>query len=158
MLTNEQREIFNRFSDNGTAEKYKLGNLLSSTLSCVVGEYDFSKQGGAVGSFNLKDKDGVDVKIPANALILNAFAVVRTAATSGGSATIALKAESAGDLLAATAVASFSAAAKIQGVPDFGTLGDSVLTTAERTLQATVAVAALTAGKINAFVFYVVLP
>lgn len=154
MLSNTLRELFNRFTDNGTAYKYKFGDLLSNNLGMVVGTYDFSKQGGAVGSFSLKDRDGNPVKLPTGALILNAFAVVRTAVTSGGSATIALTAESAADLLAATAISSFSAAAKLQGVPDFGTLADSVATTAERTLTATVAVAALTAGKFDVYCFY----
>lgn len=153
MLVAATSDILNRM--NGSAYKNNLGRLISNNLSCVRGTYDFSKVGGAVGSFNLLDEDGVAVKIPANALVLNAFAVVKTAATSGGSATVALTLESAGDLLAATAVASFSAAAKLQGIPDFGTIADSVLTTAERTLIATVAVAALTAGKVEAFVFYV---
>lgn len=155
-LTTTQQDTFNHM--NGISYNHKLGAKLSQSLGCMVGTYDFSKQGGAVGSFALKDKDGNSVKLPANALALNAFAVVRTAATSGGSATIAITLESAGDLLAATAVASFSAAAKIQGVPDFGTLADSVLTTAERTLTATVAVAALTAGKVDVYVFYVLQP
>lgn len=158
MLTNALRQIFNKFSDDGTAYKYQLGNLLSNKLGCVVGTYDFSKQGGAVGSFSLKDKDGKTVKLPSNALVLNAFAVVRTAVISGGSATIALTLESAADMLAATAISSFSAAAKVQGIPDFGTLADSVLTTAERTLTATVATAALTAGKFDVYVFYVLQP
>lgn len=155
-LNAAQRYIFNHMNkqsfDNG------LGNKLSQALGCVVGTYDFSKVGGAVGSFSLKDPDGAAVKLPANALVLSAFAVVRTLVTSGGSATIALTLNSAGDLLAAEAVATFAAAAKIQGIPDFGTLADSVLTTAERTLTATVATAALTAGKFDVYVFYVLLP
>lgn len=150
------KALFNRL--DGVAYKNFLGNKLSESLGCLVGTYDFSKQGGAVGSFSLKDPDGLTVKLPSGALVLSAIAVVRTAATSGGSATIALTLESAGDLLAATAVASFSAAAKLQGIPDFGTLADSVLTTAERTLTATVAVAALTAGKVDVYVFYVLQP
>lgn len=155
-LTATEQDLLNRM--NGTAYTQKLGAKLSQSLGCVVGTYDFSKQGGAVGSFSLKDKDGNSVKLPSGSLILNAFAVVRTALTSGGLATIALTSEGAADLLAATAVASFSSAAKLQGVPDFGTLADSVLTTAERTLTATVAVAALIAGKFDVYVFYVLQP
>lgn len=155
-LTATQKDTLNRM--NGIAYKEGLGNKISESLGCVVGTYDFSTQGGAIGTLSLKDSTGNVVKLPANALIVNAFTVVRTALTSGGSATIALNSEGAGDLLAATAVASFSSAAKLQGVPDFGTLADSVLTTAERTLQTTIATAALTAGKFNVFVFYVLLP
>jgi predicted nucleic acid-binding protein len=119
------------------------------------GVYDFSKVGGAVGSFNLVDDDGATIKIPANALVLETFVFVETAATSGGSATISLGLESAVDLLAATAVASFSSAAKIAGIPVSGTLSTSVLATVERNLTLAVAVAALTAGKVHVFVSYV---
>ncbi len=66
--------------------------------------------------------------------------------------------ESSGDLLAATAKASLTLAALVQGVPDFATVTDAVLTTVERTLTAEVAAAALIAGKIHAYVFYVLLP
>lgn len=154
MLTQFLSEQFDRM--NGTAYKHRLGRRLSNTLTCVKGTYDFSKLGGAVGSVSLLDDDGMAIKIPTGSLVLNAFIFVPTALTSGGSATIALNIESAGDLLAATAVASYSAAAKLQGIPDFGTLSDAVLTTAERTLQATIATAALLTGKFEAFVFYVI--
>lgn len=153
MLT---QEIVDKLSKrSGVDYVNNSGRLLSNTLNCVKGVYDFTKVGGAVGSFNLVDDDGLAVVLPSGALIVNAFAFAKVAATSGGSATIALNSEGAGDLLAATAVASFSLSAKLQGVPDFGTLGDSILTTAARNLQATVAVAALTAGKIYVYVFYI---
>lgn len=140
---------------NGTAYKYNLGRLISNSMACVKGIYDFTKVGGAIGTFNLVDDDGAAVVIPSGALILNSFTFVKVAATSGGSATIALNSEGAGDLLAAAAVAGFTLSAKLQGIPDFGTLADSVLTTAARNLQATVATAALTAGKLEVYVFYV---
>ncbi len=155
-LSYTDQDLFNRM--NGVAYQNKLGLKLSQSLGCVVGTYDFSKQGGAISAISLKDKVGNAVKLPSGALVLNAFTVVRTAADSLGSATIALKIEGAGDLLAAAAYTDFSAAAKIQGIPDFGTLADSVLTTAERTLTATIAVAALTAGKFDVYLFYVLQP
>jgi len=155
-LTATQIALFNKM--NGVAYTNFLGNKLSEGLGCLVGTYDFSKDGGQVGTVNLKDANGAAVKLPVNALVLNSFSVVRTAVTSGGSATFAISLQSTGDLLAATAVASFSAAAKLQGIPDFGTLADSILTTVEITLTATIATAALTAGKVNVYVFYVLLP
>lgn len=153
MLTNEVRQQLNRM--NGTAYKASLGDNLSSKLGCLRATYDFAALGGAVGAHQLLNDDGEPVSLPAGALVVNAFAFVKTACTSGGSATISLEIESAADLLALTAVASFSAAAKIQGVPDFGTLADSVLTTAARHPVLSVAVAALTAGKVECYIFYV---
>lgn len=153
MLTNELRQQLNIM--NGTAYKTAMGTQISSKLGCLKGTYDFAKQGGAVGSFNLLGDDDEVVSLPAGALVLNAILFAKTACASGGSATMSLEVESAADLLAATAVASFSSAAKLQGVPDFGTLADSVLTTAVRNLVFKVAVAALTAGKVECYVFYV---
>ncbi len=155
-LTPTQKALFNNM--NGVSYVNFLGNKLSESLGCVVGTYDFSKQGGAIGPFTMKDPDGNPVKLPANALVLNAFVYVKAAVTSLGSATVAVTLESSGDLLAATAKASLTLAALVQGVPDFATVTDAVLTTVERTLTAEVAAAALIAGKIHAYVFYVLLP
>lgn len=124
-----------------------------NALRCVAAQYDFAKDGGAVGDFAL------GIRIPAGALIIDAFAHVQTAATSADStATIALKAESAGDLFAAAAVsgAPWSTTGRKQGVPDLATVGDTKIMTAEREITMSIAVQALTAGKINFFVVYVV--
>lgn len=135
----------------------------------IAALYDFSVHGGAVGSIPLR------VRVPAGAIVINSFLHVVSAPTSGGSATIALTLESAGDILTATA---FDAApfdgtfglGKARYTPgiDLGSgdgsdtaIDDSaaaafVLTTAERQLTLTIATAALTAGKINIFLEYVV--
>lgn len=141
----------------------------TNAASWIAALYDFSVHGGAVGDIPLR------VRVPAGAVVVNSFVHVLTAPTSGGSATIAIKLESAGDILAQTA---FDAA------PFDGTLGlglarytpgidlgsgdgsdtaidDSaaaafVITTTERQLTLTIGTAALTAGKINIFLEYVV--
>lgn len=132
-----------------------VAKAVHKTKNLLHAVYDFSKLGGAVGSYSLLDTDGDLAKLPTAALITNVFTYTETALASGGAATLALTAESAGDLKAATAYTSFSAGAKVQGVPVSDDLSTSVLTTAERTLTAAVATAALTAGKVHFFVEYV---
>jgi hypothetical protein len=120
--------------------------------------YDFAQQGGAVGPVSLFDPlvgPSEAAHLPAGAIITKAMLQVLTSVTSGGAATVALTTgEVAADLLAATAKATL-VAGLLDGKPD-GTAAKSVVLTAERTLQATIAVAALTAGKIDVFVEYIV--
>lgn len=107
--------------------------------------YDFDVHGGAVGDIPL------DFELPANAVIVNGFVDEVEDLTSDGSATIAIKAESAADLKAATAIASYTG--RVALIP-VGTAATSVKTTEARVLTLTVAVAALTAGKMNIFLDY----
>lgn len=107
--------------------------------------YDFDTHGGAVGA------NPINFKLPANAIILDGLVDVITAPTSGDLATVALTLESAGDLLAATAIADVTG--QLNLVAD-GTAANAVKTTAERTLAVTIATAALTAGKMNIFIRY----
>lgn len=119
---------------------------------------------------------GLGVTIPDNAVVVAAWYDVITTFTDGASdtATIALHLQSAGDLKAAISVA---AAGDVWDAGEHGllpgnfALDGNALTaiqmaaakaasfiklTADRQLTATVAVAALTAGKMNVFVAYVV--
>ena len=97
------------------------------------------------------------VYIPSGAIVTKAFYQVKTGFTSasGNTGTIALSVVSANDLKTATAVsdASYSGAGFNAGVPD-GTTTNMIGLTAEKELTATVAVAALTAGKLVLFVEY----
>jgi len=155
MLSQSVKDALNKANDWVSA-KHKLGDLVHKNFNVAKGNYKFSRDGGAVSTINLKDQDGVGtIVIPSGAVILNTFVHVTTACTSGGSATLDLNSEAANDLLAAEAVASFSSGAKIAGIPDFGTLADSVVTTADRTLSVSINTAALTAGEFNVYVFYV---
>lgn len=154
MLNAEKRALLSKAND-WPACKADLSGELHKAFTVAYGYYDFATAGGAVGDYNLVGSNGLSVVLPSGALVLNAIAFVETAVTSGGLLTLDLNIESANDLLAATAVASLTLSAKIQGIPDFGTLADSVLLTADRTLTASLNVAAATAGKFHVFVFYV---
>lgn len=124
----------------------RLGGLL-----VVQATYDFAVQGGAVGDIVLPGG-----AIPAGTFILGGVAKVLTALGSGGSATAALKAEAAGDIIAATVIsgAPWSTTGRKSVVPAF-TGATIVETTVARNLVLSVAVAALNAGKLSVTLFCV---
>jgi len=112
-------------------------------------EWDFTKDGGAVGDIALRGD-----RLPNDAVVHNGIIHVNTATTAGGAATLALKLVAANDIKAATAVASFTVNALIATVP-VGTAATSLRTTsAGLGVVLTVAVAALTAGKITVALEY----
>ena len=121
----------------------------------ATAEYDFARDGGAVSSITLRsvDSDSVGSAIPVGAVILGGYVDVLTTLTSGGAATIAINSEGAGDVLAALAVASWTAGRK-SVIPVF-TGATAVKTTAARNIVATIATAALTAGKFRVVLMYV---
>ena len=124
---------------------------LDSYKQVAYAEYDFAKDGGAVGDITLRG--GV---LPAGAYITRAWLDVVTALTSGGAATVALKSKAAGDLLPATGIATFAADTFMGLGPAVN--GGQVVgpTTTHTCIKATVAAAALTAGKFTVMVEYVV--
>jgi hypothetical protein len=150
-MTMHDRTLLNQL--NITSPSEGAGTELNGTKNLMKAVYDFEELGGAVGDINLVDDEGNAAVLPDNAIIHQVIFDVVTAPESGGSATIAFNANSAGDMKAATAIASWTGI--VAGVP-VGTAATCVKLTAERTLQATVATAALTAGKINVFVEYFV--
>jgi hypothetical protein len=121
-----------------------------SARKTAVGLYDFAIEGGAVGDITLRGDT-----IPSGAVIIDSLIKVETALTSGGAATVAIKAESAADINAADAIsgAPWSTTGSKRG--DLTATTAPVTTTAARALVATVAVEALTAGKFTVVVTYV---
>lgn len=116
----------------------------------AVGLYDFATDGGAVGDITLRG----DV-IPAGAIITETLLHIDVAPTSGGAATLAVRAESAGDIAAAAAVsgAPWSTIGAKRGT--LTATSTPVKTTVNRPIIATVASAALTAGRIKVFIGYI---
>lgn len=134
---------------------YEGGYPRASAIQVVRGRYDFASDGGAAGDIDLT----LDAQVPDNAYILGGFVEVDTVPTSGGAATVAVKVEGAGDIVAAAAIsgAPWSTTGRKDIVPDF--TGSAVVKTTEaRKVQATVATAALTAGAFDVVLFYVVVP
>lgn len=154
MITTEQKNLFNLTRQGGFQNP--LGDALLKQKGVVVGKYSFAKQGGAVGSVNLLEdlNTGVPAKLPVNAIITNVYIDIITAFTStSNDGTIAISAQSAGDLLAAVDADTLSA--QVQGIPN-DTVANMIKLTAERTLTATFAVHAILSGKANVFVEYVI--
>lgn len=112
--------------------------------------YDFATDGGAVGDITLRGDT-----IPSGAIITDALIDVTTAVTSGGAATLAIKTESAADINAADAVSGAPWSTTGAKRADFTATTAPVKTTAARSIVATVATAALTAGKFSVLVEYV---
>lgn len=100
--------------------------------------YDFAVKGGAVGVINL------GLMVPANVIVHEGFVWTQVAPTSGGSATVALRLNSGADTLGATAIGdlTLNSVTRITLTPR---------TTAETELKAVIATAALTAGKLLAY-------
>ena len=120
-------------------------------LKTVVARFDYSIHGSAVGAYGLR------VRVPKEAVICNVFADVIVAPTSADStATIAVHAEAANDLFTAAAVsgAPWSTTGRKQGIPDWATVADYKKTTVEREITLTIAVQALTAGRVDFYITY----
>lgn len=134
-----------------------LGEAVHKTPCLLKAVYDFSVLGGAVGDISLVDDVGNPAVLPVGAIVTRVWANVLTSVLSGSSATVALKALVAADLMAATAKASLvSSAPFVEGKPI-----DTAATfvgpcTVPTTVKATVAVGALTAGKIQYYISYVI--
>lgn len=136
------------------AFKDQLGRLIikqnQRLLKCT---YDFTKQGGAISSINLQNEDGKACIVPNKAIIRDVLIDVLTAGTTSASGTMALTAQSAGDLKAALAAASYTGL--VAGVP-VGTAATAIKMTADRTVIGTIATGALTAGKWNVLIEYII--
>lgn len=157
MLPESLRASYNGFTGSIAPASSVLGNQLAQKRGSIRCSYSFARDGGAVGSISLKDADGNAVVLPAKAIIMQATIDVVLAPTSGGSATIALTSgASAGDLLAATAFGSapWSTIGVKAGIP-VGTAATMIKLAADGSVAMVVAVAALTAGKVNVFLDYV---
>lgn len=116
-------------------------------------QYNFANDGGADALITPVN----NATIPVNAVITNVVINSTTAVTSGGSATISIgtsAGSSASSLLAATAYTSFSLNAFQRGVPSPQTANTWVKLTAAGQITLTPAVATLTAGVIEVYVFY----
>lgn len=103
---------------------------------------------------------GTGITIPSGSLVIGGVFIVDTLFTSEdtNTGTIAISVESAADIQAAAAVsgAPYSTTGKKAIIPKINTPeSTSILLTAEREITFTVAVAALTAGKLHGFLIYV---
>lgn len=112
--------------------------------------YNFAVDGGAISTITPR----LSCEIPDNAIIVGGTINSTTACTSGGAATVSVgtsAGSSTTSLLAATAVASLSADARINSVATFAA---PVKMTAKGNVTFTIATATLTAGVIEATLLF----
>lgn len=148
---------------------------LSNSRKIIKATFDTARTDSSGAANTTVASHGLGVYVPSGAIVTNVFFNVLTTFTSAAdSATLALTLQSAGDLKAAIAI---SAAGDVWDAGVHACLpgnyaldgnaltaiamaaaeaGSYILTTAQRELVVTVAVQALTAGKMDIFVEYVV--
>lgn len=112
--------------------------------------YSFAADGGATGDITLTTTP----VIPSGALVTEAIIKVNTALT-GATATVALKLEAAADLNAADAISGAPwSTTGVKRADKLGVADAGIVTTAARSVVATVGTAALTAGAFDVIVEY----
>jgi hypothetical protein len=151
--------------------------LATTEANAFAGTKTALTAGSAAGCYLIKDNFGAiktGIMLPLGAVVTGGYIDVKTSLTSGGSATIAFSTgENAADLYAATAVATYAAnftTAILAGIPALGAdddhdtaadlqllVGASLLEmTANHEVVMTVAVASLSAGKLDLVLEYIV--
>lgn len=134
-----------------------LGNDLHRALNVVKMVYSFAVQGGAIANIVCPDDQGNAIQFQAQTLVKRTYMYVLAAVTSAGSATLsASTGQATADAVVATAKASITLAALIDGIAT-GTMSTAVLITAKCSPYVTPAVAALTGGSVEVFYEYVLL-
>lgn len=125
----------------------------TEALKSWRGEYDFAVDGGVVGSITLRSNQG---PLPNGSVIMGGYVEVDTAAGSAANtATIAVQAEAANDIINAAVVsgAPWSTTGRKSEIPVF-TGATTVKATAARSPAIVVAVQNLNAGKFRVILFY----
>ena len=113
----------------------------------VIGVYDFDVDGGAIGDYVL-------CKLPDNTIITNVIIDCITTPAPTTTSTFAIAANTANDLLSATAVgADWNGAKLVAGIP-VGTTATAVKLTADRDITLSIATGAFTAGKFAVHIEY----
>lgn len=159
MFTNDAKGTALKLECNVGAPTEGLGDVIHRSPCMMKAIYDFGVSGGVQGDIALLDDGGNAAILPLGAVVTEVLAYVVTAVTSAGSATVALKLLAGGDMMAATAKASLTIGAFIDGVPvgTAATTKGPVVSATGTQLKATVGTADLTAGKIQFFVRYVII-
>lgn len=129
-------------------------NQCKGTIKCP---YDFAVQGGAVSTILLKDDNGNPAILPNTTIITQVYFHIITAFSStSNDGTIALTANTSGDLLAAVDADTLPLVASHpgSGIP-IGTAATMVILSAQRQLALEIATHAMLTGKANFFFDFV---
>jgi hypothetical protein len=145
-----------------------VGDEISEGMNYKRFLYDFATQGGAVGTQALVDEQGNPAVLPLGSVVMSVMVDMITAVTSGGAATVAIGCNGTTDLLGATAKASLasglvagvpvmSAATAVKVVSGSGTAATITrknFSVVGQAVTATIATAALTAGRFYVHVVF----
>lgn len=131
----------------GKAFPINAGTNGNGLLHIAKATYDFSTLGGAIGAIPL------GVTIPANSTIIRSW-IYTVTQVAGATSTVALSCANANDIFSAAAMTSITAGTLTEGVSTGAASAFKPVTTA-CAITATVATAALTAGKFNVYTEYV---
>lgn len=150
-----------RFNHGQGFQNSQLGTkVMRDTVHDAVFQYSFAIDGGAITTGkNLRvpstggSPGEASGKLPKGALIIGCYIDVTTAATTSASGTIALTTgKAANDILGATAAASYTG---IVACTPTGSAATAIKLTADVTPQYVIATGAITAGKFNLHIQYV---
>jgi len=136
----------NRQFSPAQAQKRSLGTKLRQAHNIAVGTWDYS-----VSGYDSNGDKSVGISLPSGAIIKKAYFDVVTQPTPSG-VSIAIKAQSAGDLKTTTAASSWTG--RVDGALD-GAVANFIKLTADRVVYATLSGSTATAGKIKVFVEYI---
>lgn len=150
-VTSEKEYALNRM--NATAMKYGLGTELAKATNTMTCKYSKAVQGGATGTSVFLLRDLTDTAsyctIPDNAVVKQVFIDVLTAGVGGS---VAVNIQSAGDLKAAASASAYTGI--VAGIP-VDTAATMIKLTADRTPWLAITNSAVTAGKFNVYIEYV---
>ncbi len=160
-VTGDQEFLLNH--EDGVAQKVQLGTLINRTPNLLIAKYSYAVQGGstaaAISLLTDLKKPGSYAKLPNKAIITNVWINSLTnPASANASATLALQASAAGDLVSARVLSGYSTF--VQGAPS-GATTTYIKLSAEKTIKAVVGPIstgshALNAGKFNVYIEYVI--
>lgn len=155
LVRNNQAQFDLNRASPGAMQKHSLGTIvIKDQVRVLKGTFDFAVNGGAVGVTNLRGANGQPVILPNKAIVVDCVIDVITPGTTSASGTIAIgTGQAANDLKAALAAASYTG---ILACIPVGTAATAIKMTADRTMTATIATGAITAGKFNVLVQYVI--
>lgn len=130
----------------------RMGTKIRQAHNVAYGVFDFANFGGDISSTSFN----VGILLPDNAVVRWAMFEILTSVTSGGSTDLCFQTgESACDLHAYQAKASWATSDAFQeGVPD-NEEGNFIKLTAARQIKAVVSGASVTAGKIKVYLDYI---
>lgn len=149
------------FNHGSGFQTHQLGTkVIRDQIRVLKVQYDFAKVGGAIQTATklpvpptAGGSGAAFGTIPKNALIVGCYIDVQTAATTSASGTIALGTGQTGvDLKAALAAASYTGI--VACIPT-GTAASAIKITADVSPSFTIATGAITAGKFNVIIEYI---